>query len=63
MDINSGALGSKPSAHRETSTGRAPVFLCVKDMNDLIAKAAIDRRITEIIAPVIEDMGLSLIHI
>ena len=27
--------------------------------NDLIAKAAIDRRLAEIITPVIEDMGSS----
>ena len=32
-------------------------------MNDLIAKAAIDRRITEIIAPVIEDMGYEVVRV
>lgn len=32
-------------------------------MNDLIAKAAIDRRISEIIAPVIEDMGFELVRV
>jgi len=63
MTCNSGALGSKPNAHRKTTTGRAPVFLCVKDMNDLIAKAAIDRRVTEIIAPVIEDMGYEVVRV
>ena len=45
------------------TTGRAPVFLCVEDMNDLIAKAAIDRRVTEIIAPVIEDMGYEVVRV
>ena len=32
-------------------------------MNDLIAKAAIDRRITEIITPVIEDMGFEVVRV
>ena len=32
-------------------------------MNDLIARAAIDRRIAEIIAPVIEDMGYELVRV
>ncbi|MEM9551856.1 MAG: ribosome maturation factor RimP [Pseudomonadota bacterium] len=31
--------------------------------NDLIAKAAIDRRMAEIVAPVIEDMGYELVRI
>ena len=31
--------------------------------NDLIAKAAIDRRLAEIITPVIEDMGFELVRI
>ncbi len=63
ISINSGALVSTPKAHRETSTGRAPVFLCVSDMNDLIAKAAIDRRIAEIITPVVEDMGFEVVRV
>jgi len=45
-------------------TGRGPVFLCLDDMtNDLIAKAAIDRRLAEIIAPVIEDLGFELVRV
>lgn len=32
-------------------------------MNDLIAKAAMDRRIAEIITPVIEDMGYELVRV
>ncbi|HCT34509.1 MAG TPA: ribosome maturation factor RimP, partial [Sulfitobacter sp.] len=31
--------------------------------NDLIAKAAIDRRMAEIITPVIEDMGFELVRV
>ena len=32
-------------------------------MNDLVAKAAIDRRIAEIITPVVEDMGFEVVRI
>ncbi len=32
-------------------------------MNDMIAKAAIDRRIAEIISPVIEDMGYEVVRV
>ncbi len=32
-------------------------------MNDLIAKAAIDRRLAEIITPVIEDLGFELVRV
>lgn len=32
-------------------------------MNDLVAKAAIDRRIAEIITPVIEDMGFEIVRV
>ncbi len=49
-------------------TGRGPVFLCPRpemkdDMNDLIAKAAIDRRLAEIIIPVLQDMGFELVRV
>ena len=45
-------------------TGRGPVFLCLDEMsNDLIAKAAIDRRLAEIITPVIEDLGFELVRV
>jgi ribosome maturation factor RimP len=48
----------------ENRTGRAPVFLCLDDMtNDLIAKAAIDRRLAEIITPVIESLGFELVRV
>ena len=32
-------------------------------MNDLVAKAAIDRRIAEIVTPVVEDMGYEIVRI
>ncbi len=64
IPLNSGVLRSKLSAHRRLATGRAPVFLFLEPMtNDLIAKAAIDRRLAEIVTPVIEDMGFELVRI
>jgi ribosome maturation factor RimP len=35
----------------------------VSDMNDLIAKTSIDRRLAEILTPVIEDMGFEVVRI
>ncbi|MEL6681701.1 MAG: ribosome maturation factor RimP [Pseudomonadota bacterium] len=32
-------------------------------MNDLIAKAAIDRRIAEIVTPIVEDMGFEVVRV
>ena len=63
--LNSGALDpTGTTLHREIPTGRGPVFLCSEDMtNDLIAKAAIDRRLAEIVTPVIEDLGFELVRI
>jgi ribosome maturation factor RimP len=53
-----------PDGSTGNETGRAPVFLCLDDMtNDLIAKAAIDRRLAEIITPVIEGMGFELVRV
>lgn len=67
MHLNSGASGSKPNAPPKHDTGRVPVFLCLIPSeimtNDLIAKAAIDRRMAEIITPVIEDLGFELVRV
>ncbi len=63
IPLNSGASASTPEAPPETTTGRAPVFLCLERMSDLIAKASIDRRMAEIITPVIEDMGFELVRV
>ena len=62
---NSGALGSKPGAPPGNSNGpRARFFVFESQMsNDLIAKTAIDRRMAEIITPVIEDMGYELVRV
>ena len=64
MIFNSGALGSKPSAQPEICNGpRARFFVLERIMNDLVAKAAIDRRIAEIITPVVEDMGFEVVRV
>ncbi|SMY07122.1 Ribosome maturation factor RimP [Flavimaricola marinus] len=70
MQINSGVLASTPSAHRKFSRAARP-FFCACDSslakepmsNDLIAKAAIDRRIADIVQPVIEDLGFELVRV
>lgn len=65
MALNSGALGSKPDAPPRNINGpRARFFMPERPMsNDLIAKAAIDRRLAEIITPVIEDLGYELVRV
>jgi len=65
MPFNSGALGSKPDAPPRIINGpRARFFVPERPMsNDLIAKAAIDRRLAEIITPVIEDLGYELVRV
>ena len=60
---NSGAgLHNLPTGN--THGPHRPVF-CIwdSDMTDLIAKTAIDRRLAEIIGPVIEDLGFELVRI
>jgi ribosome maturation factor RimP len=57
-------LASTPSAQPEILDGpRARFFVLERYMNDLIAKAAIDRRIAEIITPVIADMGFEVVRV
>jgi hypothetical protein len=63
MRLDSGASGSKPEAHRTRPTGRGPVFCCLDHMTTLIAKSAIDRRLAEIVSPVLEDMGFELVRV
>lgn len=52
-----------PRLHRKHSRARWPVFLCLDDMSDLIAKTSIDKRLAEIITPVIEDLGFELVRV
>ena len=64
MTFISGALASTPKAPPGNINGpRARFFVLEGQMNDLIAKAAIDRRITEIITPVVEDMGFEVVRV
>lgn len=64
MRLNSGASASTPRLHRKTPTGPLARFFVPEGlMSDLIAKASIDRRLAEIITPVIEDMGFELVRV
>ena len=60
---NSGASASTPEAPPENSTGPLARFFMSDRMNDLIAKASIDRRMAEVITPVIEDLGFELVRV
>lgn len=65
MQLNSGAgVHNLPTGKTHGPPNR-PVFsyLGYHLMSDLIAKTAIDRRLAEIIAPVIEDLGFELVRI
>jgi ribosome maturation factor RimP len=68
MRLNSGALASTPKAPPGDCHGpRARFFVpdnqVSAPMSDLIAKASIDRRLAEIVTPVIEDLGFELVRI
>jgi len=71
IDINTGASASTPEAHRNLQAGRVPAFFmsALQDakskvtMSELIARAAMDRRITEIITPTIEDLGYEVVRV
>ena len=55
---------STPGAHRQKTDGpRARRFVSGEPMADLIAKTAIDRRLAEIVGPVIEGLGFELIRL
>jgi len=60
---NSGASGSKPKAPPEKFNGPRARFFVFGSMNDLIAKTSIDRRLAEILTPVIEDMGFEVVRL
>jgi ribosome maturation factor RimP len=63
MRCNSGASASTPEAPPEKFDGPRARFFVPEPMNDLIARASIDRRIAEIVSPVIEDLGFELVRI
>ena len=64
MPINSGKIGFHPQASTGNCNGpRARFFVLWRDMSDLIAKAAIDVQLAEIVTPVIEDLGYELVRL
>ena len=69
MHHNSGASASTPEAHRNSNGPRARFFVSAlwtdlkETMSELIARAAMDRRITEIITPTVEDMGYEVVRV
>ena len=56
-------LGETPEAQKPGPTLNPRKTDQIAMTNDLIAKAAIDRRMAEIITPVIEDMGFELVRV
>ena len=66
ISLNSGALDLRVERSTGNSDGpRARFFVFGHDntMSNLIAKTAMDRRLAEIVAPVIEDMGFELVRL
>lgn len=64
IHLNSGKTGF----HTQTSTGnsngpRARFFVSERNMSDLIARAAIDKRLAEIVQPLIEGLGYELVRL
>jgi ribosome maturation factor RimP len=64
MTLNSGKTGFHPQTSIEIHDGpRARFFVFGVPMSDLVAKTAIDRRLAEIVQPVIEDLGFELVRL
>lgn len=64
IPVNSGFEVHPSDPPRKSNGPRARFFVSERPMsNSLIAKAAIDRRLAEIITPVIEDMGFELVRV
>ena len=53
----------QPTLHRKSQRAACPFFVSGRMTNDLIATAALDRRLGDIITPVIEDMGFELVRV
>jgi ribosome maturation factor RimP len=63
MTCNSG-FGVHTRSYRQSQAGRlGPLFRFWNLMSDLVAKTAIDRRLADIVQPVIEGMGFELIRL
>ncbi len=63
MQGNSGKTGLHPQTSTGNFAGRVPVFLCLKAMTNLIAKAANDKRLAAIVQPIIEGLGFELVRL
>lgn len=66
MSSLTAAPASTPGTTEKHPRAARPFFCAwqkADDMNDLIAKAAIDRRIAEIVTPVVEDMGFEVVRV
>ncbi len=63
MTSNSGASASTPEAPPGKIDGPRARFFVFGHMTDLIAKTSIDRRLADIVAPVVEGMGYELVRI
>ena len=59
--ISGGSVSTIPTGTRERAAG--PFLLPETRLTDMIAKAAIDRRLAAIVAPVIEGMGFELVRL
>lgn len=55
--------GPHPKLPKVASGPLKPAFLFLEPMSDLIAKTAIDRRLADIVIPVIEGLGFELVRI
>ncbi len=64
IHLNSGKTGFHPQTSIGNSDGQLPVFLCLEIMlSDLIARTAIDKRMANIVRPIVEDLGCELVRI
>jgi ribosome maturation factor RimP len=64
MSVNSGKTGFHPQTSiEELRRAAARFFVSGVRMSDLIAKTAIDKRLAEIVQPVIEDLGFELVRL
>lgn len=62
-DIQQRRFGFHPRGSTGNSNGPRARFFVREDMSDLIARSAMDRRIHEIIAPTVEDMGFEVVRV
>ena len=53
----------KPTLHRFNVTGRRPVFLFEIMINNLIAKSYTDKKLAELLKPILEDLGFEMVRI